>query len=143
MIGWNRIYSLNSFVSGKDSASAIRAITGRLGLRLGTHETMLLDAAMPVHVVAARCGHDPAVLLRVYANRTKKADTTAANVNEEGKRPWWGVRTSNPGRAASRSLVGSTPTLFRPGRASGAAKGHDRNVGRLCVDGLGFVKPHG
>jgi hypothetical protein len=30
--------------------------------------------------VAARCGHDPAVLLRVYAKRTKKADTSAAEV---------------------------------------------------------------
>jgi hypothetical protein len=36
----------------------------------GTHETLLLDAGIPVHVVAARCGHDPAVLLRVYARRT-------------------------------------------------------------------------
>jgi integrase len=43
-----------------------------------THETLLLDAGVPVHVVAARCGHDPAVLLRVYAKRTKKADTSAA-----------------------------------------------------------------
>lgn len=43
-----------------------------------THETLLLDAGVPVHVVAARCGHDPAVLLRTYARRTKKADTTAA-----------------------------------------------------------------
>ena len=32
---------------------------------------------------------------------------------EEEKRPRWGVRTSNPGGAVSRSLVGSTPTLFR------------------------------
>jgi integrase len=44
----------------------------------GTHETMLLDAGVPVHVVAARCGHDPAVLLRTYAKRTRKADTSAA-----------------------------------------------------------------
>ena len=43
-----------------------------------THETLLLDAGVPVHVVAARCGHDPAVLLRIYAKRTRKADTTAA-----------------------------------------------------------------
>jgi integrase len=54
------------------------------GLRLhdlrGTHETLLLDAGVPVHVVAARCGHDPAVLLRSYAKRTKKADTSAAAV---------------------------------------------------------------
>jgi integrase len=44
----------------------------------GTHETLLLDAGVAVHVVAARCGHDPAVLLRSYAKRTKKADTSAA-----------------------------------------------------------------
>ena len=46
----------------------------------GTHETLLLDAGVPVHVVAARCGHDPAVLLRSYAKRTKKADTSATAV---------------------------------------------------------------
>jgi integrase len=46
----------------------------------GTHETMLLNAGVPVHVVAARCGHDPATLLRNYAKRTKKADTSAATV---------------------------------------------------------------
>jgi integrase len=57
---------------------------GFRGLRLhdlrGTHETLLLDAGVPVHVVAARCGHDPAVLLRSYAKRTRKADTSAAAV---------------------------------------------------------------
>jgi integrase len=46
----------------------------------GTHETLLLDAGVPVHTVASRCGHDPAVLLRIYAKRTKKADTSAAAV---------------------------------------------------------------
>ena len=46
----------------------------------GTHETMLLDVGVPVHVVAARCGHDPAVLLRLYAKRTRKADMGAAAV---------------------------------------------------------------
>lgn len=46
----------------------------------GTHETLLLDAGVPVHVVAARCGHDPAILLRTYARRTKKADTSAAAI---------------------------------------------------------------
>ena len=46
----------------------------------GTHETLLLDAGVPVHVVAARCGHDPAVLLRSYAKRTRKADRSAASV---------------------------------------------------------------
>jgi integrase len=46
----------------------------------GTHETAMLDRGTPVHVVAARCGHDPATLLRNYAKRTKKADTNAAKV---------------------------------------------------------------
>ena len=46
----------------------------------GTHETLLLERGVPVHVVAARCGHDPAVLLRNYAKRTRKADTSAASV---------------------------------------------------------------
>jgi hypothetical protein len=40
----------------------------------------LLDKGVPVHVVAKRCGHDPATLLRAYARRTKKADANAANV---------------------------------------------------------------
>ena len=46
----------------------------------GSHETLLLDAGVPVHVVATGCGHDPAVLLRAYAKRTKKADTSAAAI---------------------------------------------------------------
>ena len=46
----------------------------------GSHETLLLDHGVPVHVVAARCGHDAATLLRAYAKRTSKADTSAANV---------------------------------------------------------------
>jgi integrase len=46
----------------------------------GSHETHLLDAGVPVHVVAARCGHDPAVLLRNYAKRTRKADVSAAAI---------------------------------------------------------------
>jgi integrase len=46
----------------------------------GTHETMLLDAGVPVHTVAARCGHDASVMLRSYAKRTRKADVSAAAV---------------------------------------------------------------
>jgi len=46
----------------------------------GSHETALLDAGVPVHTVASRCGHDPATLLRSYAKQTKKADTSAAAV---------------------------------------------------------------
>jgi hypothetical protein len=39
---------------------------------------MQLEAGVPVHVVAERCGHDPATLLRNYARRTPTADTKAA-----------------------------------------------------------------
>lgn len=46
----------------------------------GSHETVLLDGGAPVHVVAERCGHDPAVLLRNYAKRTRKADAAAADI---------------------------------------------------------------
>ena len=45
-----------------------------------SHGTALLDAGVPVHVVAARLGHDPAVLLRAYARRTKQSDIAAAEV---------------------------------------------------------------
>jgi integrase len=64
--------------------SRIARKLGFVGLRLhdlrGSHETILLDKGVPVHVVAARCGHDPAVLLKSYAKRTKKADAAAAEV---------------------------------------------------------------
>jgi integrase len=46
----------------------------------GSHGTWLLDQGQPVHTVAKRLGHDPAMLLRAYAKRTKKSDTSAANV---------------------------------------------------------------
>ncbi len=71
----------------RNTTKEFKRKAGKLGfpkLRLhdlrGTHETLLLDAGVPVHVVAARCGHDPAVLLRSYAKRTRKADTSAAAV---------------------------------------------------------------
>ena len=38
---------------------------------------LLLDNGVPPHVVAQRCGHDVATLLKNYAKRTKKADTSA------------------------------------------------------------------
>jgi integrase len=57
---------------------------GFKGLRFhdlrGTHETHLLDKGMPVAAVAARCGHDPAVMLRSYAKRTRKADSAIVDV---------------------------------------------------------------
>jgi integrase len=45
-----------------------------------SHETALLDRGVPVHTVAKRCGHTPTMLLQRYAKRTRKSDTTAANV---------------------------------------------------------------
>src|SRR5215831_7193271 len=56
----------------------------RLGFKMRFHDlrashlTLLLDKGKPVHVVAARAGHDPVVLLRNYAKSTKKADAEAA-----------------------------------------------------------------
>ncbi|MCW2219519.1 integrase [Bradyrhizobium japonicum] len=44
-----------------------------------SHGTWLLDQGVPVHVVAKRLGHDPSVLLRVYAKRTQKGDEAAAD----------------------------------------------------------------
>jgi integrase len=68
-------------------SEGFRNIARRAGFRgfrfhdlRGTHETLLLDRGVPVHVVAARCGHDAATLLRSYAKRTRKADTSAASV---------------------------------------------------------------
>jgi integrase len=47
--------------------------------RRTTCQTMLLDAGVPVATVAARGGHDPAVLLRTYAKRTRKGDGMAVS----------------------------------------------------------------
>jgi len=49
----------------------------------GSFVTIMLDAGRPVHAVAAHCGHDPAVMLRAYAKRTKKADTSMAEAIAE------------------------------------------------------------
>ena len=46
----------------------------------GTHETLLLDAGVPLKTVADRCGHDPVTLLRSYPKRSRKADTRAVDV---------------------------------------------------------------
>jgi integrase len=45
-----------------------------------SHGTVLLDRGVAVHTVAERLGHDPALLLRVYARRTKKSDAAAAHI---------------------------------------------------------------
>src|SRR5262245_20068330 len=76
-----------SFSKLRDPRAVSRTFKRRarkLGFKLrfhdlrGTHETLLLDAGVPLRAVADRCGHDPAVLLRNYAKRTRKADETAA-----------------------------------------------------------------
>jgi integrase len=64
----------------------------RLGYQMRFHDirashlTLLLDNGVPVHVVAARAGHDPATLLANYAKWTKKADAkvaqTIANISK-------------------------------------------------------------
>ena len=67
---------------GRDHVLEWGATLGFPGVALhelrASHETALLDRGVPVHVVAKRCGPDPAVLLRAYARRTNKADASAA-----------------------------------------------------------------
>jgi integrase len=51
-----------------------------------SHGTWLLDQGKPVHTVAKRLGHDPSVLLKVYAKRTQKSDeATAATIGNMTK----------------------------------------------------------
>jgi len=83
----NEPFSFTKLRSPKDVTDRFRIVAAKLGFKglqlhdlRGTHETLLLDAGLPVHVVAARCGHDPAILLRSYAKRTRKADRSAAGV---------------------------------------------------------------
>jgi integrase len=47
----------------------------------GIHSTALLDAGIPVHIVAQRIGDDPAVLLRNYVKRkrSKQADASLSS----------------------------------------------------------------
>jgi integrase len=40
----------------------------------------MLDNGVPLKTVADRCGHDPTVLLKNYAKRSKKGDASAAAV---------------------------------------------------------------
>ena len=43
-----------------------------------TEKILGFSIRTPVHVVAKRLGHDPSVLLRVYAKRTQRGDEAAA-----------------------------------------------------------------
>src|SRR5262249_49704457 len=62
----------------------------------GTQETLSLDTGVPLRAVADRCGHDPAVLLRNYAKRTRKADETAARRSPHS--PNWSSGTDDDRR---------------------------------------------
>jgi integrase len=42
------------------------------------HATLLLDRGEKIHDVAARLGHDPAVLLRTYAHHGSESQDSAA-----------------------------------------------------------------
>ena len=75
---------------------AFAALVGRTGLPRVTlhalrhaHGTLLLDQGVPVHTVAARLGHDPAMLLRVYAHTDDSSQGHAAGLDVllDGARP--------------------------------------------------------
>lgn len=53
------------------------------------HGTLCLEQGMPVHVVAQRLGHDPAMLLRVYAHAGDESQDVAAGLEGllDGERP--------------------------------------------------------
>jgi hypothetical protein len=79
---WDDVERLITSTNGADARDvrdrAILMLLAIYGLRSGEVRQLRLED--PVHVVAARCGHDPAMLLRNYAKRTKKADTSAVPV---------------------------------------------------------------
>ena len=55
----------------------------------GTHSTLLLDHGVPVHVVAARCGQDPATLLRSYGrNQCRQRDRQHREGSFKGLKPF-------------------------------------------------------
>ena len=79
--------SFNNLRNPRATTKQFTRIASRLGfegLRFhdlrGTHATLLLNAGVPAHVVAERCGHDTAVLWSNYAKMTKSANTSAADV---------------------------------------------------------------
>jgi hypothetical protein len=111
----------------------------------GTHETLLLDAGVPVHVVAARCGHDPAVLLRSYAKRTRKADTRVilgdirrpdppypirrAGTCHDAQRKAWDARRDQLIRANADLYLSMSPLPLGPAMTlSHSRAGHVRSL---------------
>jgi integrase len=76
----------------RDTSKNFRRIARKLGFARmrfhnlrHSHSTILLDAGVPLHRVAARIGDDPATLLRTYAQLTKaKSDKMTDAVNMLG-----------------------------------------------------------
>jgi integrase len=69
------------------ASHAFRALVAKTGLPVVTlhalrhaHATLLLDQGQRVHDVAARLGHDPAVLLRRYAHHDTDSQDAAASM---------------------------------------------------------------
>jgi integrase len=80
-------FSMTRLRNPKTFTKSTRARFRRLGFKTlrfqdlrDSHATLLLDSGVPVHAVAERLGHDPVVLMRKYAKRTRKASTDAAAV---------------------------------------------------------------
>jgi integrase len=80
-------FSFNKLRVPRHVTKQFERIVSRLGLEglrfhdlRGTHATLLLNAGVPAHVVAERCGHDTGVLWRNYAKMTRSANTSAADV---------------------------------------------------------------
>jgi hypothetical protein len=57
-------------------ASVARCRATRFHDLRGFHSTALLDAGIPVHTVAQRIGDDPAILLRNYTKRQRRAEAS-------------------------------------------------------------------
>jgi len=60
----------------------------------GNARDIVLDRGLPVHVVAVRCGHDPATLLRSCAKRTRKAGTSVAGAIGVSQGGFWETENS-------------------------------------------------
>lgn len=80
----------------RNVSTAFRKLVARTGLPPVTlhalrhgHATLLLDRGERVHDVAARLGHDPAVLLRTFSHQSSDSQDSAAALEMllDGERP--------------------------------------------------------
>jgi hypothetical protein len=94
-------------------SSAFRKLVGRTGLPAVTlhalrhgHATLLLDQGERIHDVAARLGHDPAMLLRTYAHHGGDSQDSAAAMETllDGSRPAAGAAGRRAGRLRGRGI---------------------------------------